>query len=60
MVWGYHYKLRDILLWIVIVVLFLISYFFTRHFFSFPFLSQQVGGVRTIKEARVTIPGGQI
>jgi len=60
MVWENHCRLRDILLWIVIVVSLLISHLFARSFFGFLFFSQRMGGVRAIKEAPITLFGGQI
>ena len=60
MVWGNHYRSKDILLWIVIVVSLSISHLFTRRFFGFLILPQRMGGARAIKKARETLSGGQL
>jgi hypothetical protein len=50
MVWENHYGLRDILLWIVMMISLSISHLFARHFFSFPFLPRWMGDARAIKD----------
>jgi hypothetical protein len=50
MVWENHYRLRDILLWIVMMISLSISHLFTRYFFGFPFLPRWMGDARAIKD----------
>jgi hypothetical protein len=59
MAWENHFRSRDLLLWIVIVTLLLISYPFTRCFFDF-FFPHRVSGAHAIKETHVTLLCGHI
>lgn len=63
MVYGNRCKLRDFLLWIVMIALFLIFYFFhdwINVFLAFLFFFQRMDDVRAIKKMCMTLSGGQI